>query len=667
MTELNKKIEALERNSSSSSPKFSTPAVAQILLTGNSLLARHGNSSTGCRYPPFLPILIVYLTIRLIRPPHFLLAGGESFSHRQRRMSPRAPAGLPAVLLLLLLAATSVAAQFPFLGGGLIPGFGMPLHPPQLPEPGEDPGRLDHETAFGGEWEIVSEDAGVSAMHLAITHENRAIMFDATVFGPSHVSLPAGECRRDPTSGAVDCYAHAVEFDLKTYTVRPLKLATDPWCSSGGFAPDGTLISTGGWKDGTNAVRYIGACPTCDWRDYAGQLKEKRWYSTQQILGDGSFIVLGGRIAFNYEFVPAEKEANAELFELPFLRETTDDAENNLYPFVHLSPDGNLFVFANNRAILVKPRSGRVLRRFPPLSGGSRNYPASGMSALLPIDLSGGSKPSAQVLICGGSPPESFLKAQANKPLLPALKSCGRITITDPNSEWEMDEMPIPRTFGDMLVLPNGDLLIINGASMGCAGWGFAREPVLTPLLYIPESAADGRWKLLEPTDIPRMYHSSCALLPDASILVAGSNTNPTYLTAAETLFPTELRVEKFRPPYLDPALSAHRPHILDDSVPKEIRYRKSFEVEFTLLDIVEQKDIKVTLYSPPFTTHGFSMNQRLVVLRVAAFEAGFGRYIVKVSAPPSGNIAPPGWYMLFVVSKGLPSEAVWVHIKSKK
>ncbi|KAG0465585.1 hypothetical protein HPP92_019749 [Vanilla planifolia] len=553
--------------------------------------------------------------------------------------------------IFLLLLGTA-AARLPFIGN-LLPdfsnsGLGNLLPQPVPDQPPSQTERLDYETAFTGDWELISQDCGVSAMHLAITYQNKAVMFDSTVTGPSHAPLPPNNCRPDPTgeTNILDCWAHAVEFDLQTYTFRPLKVLTDPWCSSGGFAADGTLVNTGGWKDGVAAVRY----------------------ATQQILGDGSFIVLGGRRAFNYEFVPAEKSKSTRLYDLPFLLETTDREENNLYPFIHLSTDGNLFVFANNRAILLQPKTGVILREFPPLPGGSRNYPASGMSALLPIDLNDqNSNPTkrttlfpAHVLICGGAPSNSFHLADAYKTYVPGLKSCGRITITDPLAQWELENMPAPRTIADMLVLPNGDVLIINGAMLGCAGWDFAREPALAPLLYMPAVTGSGRWRELASTWIPRMYHASSAVLPDAAILVAGSNTNPSYNFSEEALFPTELRVEKFRPPYLDPDMDAERPRIDAEKVKKEVGYKESFEVAFTVPGaVVEMTNVKVTMYAPPFTTHGYSMNQRLLVLRVE--ELGMGR--IMVTAPPSGDIAPPGWYMLFVVHMGLPSEAAWVRV----
>lgn len=102
---------------------------------------------------------------------------------------------------------------------------------------------------------------------------------------------------------------------------------------------------------------------------------------------DGGFILVGGRRSFSLEFVPAEGKSNARDINLPFLDETTDLDENNLYPFVFLSTDGNVFIFANSRSILFNPKTRTVLHEYPILDGGSRNYPASGMSALLPLKL----------------------------------------------------------------------------------------------------------------------------------------------------------------------------------------------------------------------------------------------------------------------------------------
>lgn len=112
-----------------------------------------------------------------------------------------------------------------------------------------------------------------------------------------------------------------------------------------------------------------------------------------------------------------------------------------------------------------------------------------------------------------------------------------------------MEDMPINRVMGDMINLPNGEVLIINGAQNGFQGWGKARNPVLNPVSYNPWGAAGKRFTTLAKTTIPRMYHSTASLLSDGRILVAGSNTHQFY--TYNDAFPTELRVEAFSPPYL--------------------------------------------------------------------------------------------------------------------
>uniref|UniRef100_A0A0D9V438 Galactose oxidase-like Early set domain-containing protein n=1 Tax=Leersia perrieri TaxID=77586 RepID=A0A0D9V438_9ORYZ len=511
-----------------------------------------------------------------------------------------------------------------------------------------------------GAWSVVSENSGVSAMHMVVMRHGKAIMFDTSTTGRSLVRLPAGGCRPDPRSkrpGAMDCWAHAVEFDYNTGAHRSLKIVTDTWCSSGAFDGDGNLVQTGGYFEGEKAVRYLSACANCDWKEFPKSFAEGRWYGTQHVLPDGRFIMIGGRRAFSYEF------ANPKATPLRLLRETTDDVENNLYPFVNLLPDGTLFLFVNDRSVVFDYRTGQVVRELPILPGGARNYPASAMSALLPLDLRRGASLSAEVIICGGATKNAF-KLGENNTFPPALRDCARINPSKPGARWALDQMPVGRVMGDMLILPTGDLLMLNGAARGCSGWGFGRQPVLSPVMYSPRQPRGKRFRALAATAVPRMYHSTSTLLPDATVLVAGSNTNTAYNFSGVD-FPTEVRVERFTPPYL----AASRPSIDAASVPGDgMRYGSRFTFRFTTppgqQGVVGQGDVKVTMYAPPFTTHGYSMNQRLLILPVSTFAVqGQGRHTVTVDAPPKPELAPPGYYMVFVVAKGVPSKAAWVKI----
>ena len=53
-------------------------------------------------------------------------------------------------------------------------------------------------------------------------------------------------------------------------------------------------------------------------------------------------------------------------------------------------------------------------------------------------------------------------------------------------------------------------------------------------------------------------------------------------------------------------------------------------------------------------------MSQRLVPLAIVAEHPGHG---YTVQSPPSANVAPPGWYMLFLLNDGVPSVARWVRL----
>lgn len=529
---------------------------------------------------------------------------------------------------------------------------------------------------FKGGWELVSQSSGVSAMHnILLPNTNKILMFDSTVWKISKLPLPPQKlpCRiADPVRRIQDCFTHSVFFDYVTHEITAVKVDTDTWCSSGGLSVDGAIVSTGGYQSGVKAVRYL-TCPTCDWKEYPPALADPRWYGTQVSLPDGSFLVFGGRDAFSYELVPREGQNNRASIFLPLFRETTDSfftgrqpnpnfrLENNLYPFVHLVPDGNVFVFANNRSILIDPVTNKVIKEYPVMPGGSRNYPASGMSVILPINPATANK-NFEVMVCGGGRWDSYFFSQIQGKFFPALQDCGRINLMEPNPVWRKEDMPTPRTMGDMRLLPNGEILFINGAKAGTSAWLCADEPNFTPVLYKPDGPVGFRFRELAPSTIPRMYHSTSELLPDGTILVAGSNTNDGYIFNVK--FPTELRVEKFSPPYLNPALAAQKQEIV--GADKAIAYGRNFNVQVKAKGLLNKNEVQVTMYAPAFNTHGVAMNMRLImanVLNVISNSAP-GIHTITVAAPPSGKIAPPGYYMLFVVYEGVPSSSIWVQIK---
>jgi hypothetical protein len=151
------------------------------------------------------------------------------------------------------------------------------------------------------------------------------------------------------------------------------------------------------------------------------------------------------------------------------------------------------------------------------------------------------------------------------------------------------------------------------------------------------------------PNVFPRLYHSNALLLPDATVLVTGSNpARGTY----------EQHSEIYSPGYLFnlDGTPATRPSI-SSVTPASMVYGGAFQVNTPDAAGISS----VVLMRPGAPTHSFDMEQRLVGL---SFTAGSG--VLNVTAPPNGAIAPPGYYMLFLLnSAGVPSVAQFVHLSS--
>ena len=133
--------------------------------------------------------------------------------------------------------------------------------------------------------------------------------------------------------------------------------------------------------------------------------------------------------------------------------------------------------------------------------------------------------------------------------------------------------------------LPGGTMLVLNGATNGTARFAnqtlyvpslaqmpffqsLASGPVGTPAIYNPDAHMGSHWSSagMGSTSIARMYHSVALLLPDASVLIAGSNPNiDVELTAP---YPTTYTAEIFYPPYFS---SSVRPQVM--GVPPTFSY----------------------------------------------------------------------------------------------
>jgi hypothetical protein len=146
--------------------------------------------------------------------------------------------------------------------------------------------------------------------------------------------------------------------------------------------------------------------------------------------------------------------------------------------------------------------------------------------------------------------------------------------------------------------------------------------------------------------------HATALLLPDGRIFTAGGNFS------ADSS-------QIFKPPYLFDASGVEitpplRPVI--DSVPAIIYYGGSFTITSQQADDITA----VNLLRLGSATHSFDFDQRFVALEFTKSEN-----TITVAAPAHGFLAPPGYYMLFILKDGdranvkFPSVAAMVELVS--
>jgi hypothetical protein len=118
-----------------------------------------------------------------------------------------------------------------------------------------------------------------------------------------------------------------------------------------------------------------------------------------------------------------------------------------------------------------------------------------------------------------------------------------------------------------------------------------------------------------------------------------------------------EPHIEIYYPPYLfnSNGTPAKRPAIASVT-PSTITYGSAFQVRSADAESIRS----VVLIRPGAVTHAFDMEQRLVGLTYTT-SSGY----LNVTAPANGNLAPPGYYLLFIINgSGVPSVGKFVQLK---
>jgi hypothetical protein len=386
------------------------------------------------------------------------------------------------------------------------------------------------------------------------------------------------------------------------------------WSAEHAFINDaqGTLLVHGGF---TPRESFFFDPATLQW-SHVVPTADERFYSSTLTLADGRLMTMFGSASKSIEIFDPTTSTWGAPIGVP-----ASMVHHQYYPWTYQLPGGKLFIAGPHvptQRFDVNPAVANV-ESFPTINGNRSTGGERGTSVLLPLRPPGYTP---QVLIAGGDPSAAQQTAEiidlsAATPAWSALPNLNRPRVHQVNT----------------VILPDGRVLLaggIDGADGGPAE------------IFDPRNPAAG-WELCATMSIPRGYHSAAILLADGSVLMGGDR--PGAWKSGETL-----AHERYFPwyyPLARPAISA---------APASVGYGTAFDVQTPSPAAI----VEVVLMRPGAVTHGWSQSQRLVECSVVGRTAA----AVQVQAPPDGNVAPPGYYLLFILTGArIPSVGRWIRL----
>lgn len=513
-----------------------------------------------------------------------------------------------------------------------------------------DSGHATDDPARAGQWDPVEHRFSHLPIHAALLHTGKVLAFGGSGNDQYRLDDPYPAELFDPAAGTVETVAQ--------------ELAGDVFCAGHAFLGDGRLLVAGGTHeyDGRLALPGLPNLPPFRGLEQAylfdpaderwtrvGDMAAGRWYPTLVTMGDGSVLSAAG-LTKGFPWIALRR---IERYAPAAGWETVDGAGRwlPLYPRLHLLPDGGVFYAGSYNMHYTFPFS---LKAFPsavldPETGAWTDYGLpneaerqEGASLLLPFRPEEDYRP--RVLLTGGGTPGGT-EAVADTEVID-------LGAADPTWRPTDEDMAHSRYYCYAVLLPDGTVFVAGGRE-GTSGHDHDHDhglpdqsgalPSMDGAVHEAElfDPADESWRTLAPMTVDRLYHSGALLLPDGRVMTLGSNPARRV---------NELRIETYRPPYF---FDGPRPEIAD--APDALAYSEEFAVETPDADAVDE----LVLVRQCSTTHCLTTDQRLVEVAIEGRTGGQ----IEAALPGNPDLLPPGYYMLFVLREGVPSEAPFVRI----
>jgi Domain of unknown function (DUF1929)/Glyoxal oxidase N-terminus len=391
---------------------------------------------------------------------------------------------------------------------------------------------------------------------------------------------------------------------------------SDMFCSAWTVLNNGKLLVAGGNLGTPNGSKHLNLFdPLNNTWSRSVDMTAGRWYPTATKLANGEVLISGGTTE------TGQVNRIHEVYQLDgTLRQLTGASTagrnfEHYYPWWHVAPNGQVFYTG----------ASPQMTYLTTLGSGSwgttytrdTRYRTYGSSVMY--------QP-GKILVMGGG---------GNNNTAVSIDITNNVQVTTVNS------MNYGRTHLNATLLANGTIFVNGGNN----GTNFDDSTsIYDSEIWNPQT---GQWNLGARAAKPRNYHAVSLLLPDATVWTAGGGGCGANCAA------NQQSAEIYYPNYLfqknDSGKLAARPKIT--AAPSSIGYNQNFSISSPHAQSIQS----VSLVSLGATTHAFNMNQRFINITIQ----NRGLETLELLSPTSGNLAPPGFYMLFAIdTNGVPSVA---------
>jgi hypothetical protein len=400
-----------------------------------------------------------------------------------------------------------------------------------------------------------------------------------------------------------------------------IPVAVDLFCSGQTALSDGRILMVGGHGASSTQIGIPSAeifDPTNNSWTTLPNMAYSRWYPNATALSDGRAIVMGGWQTTSHSNAGIPEIYNPTTNQWTQLNSANNPFES--YPFVYQLSDGRLIhvggsEFATDTETLNLTTQTWTVMDARILDGGSASMYSPG-----------------KIMKAGSATDSQNVGPSSNTTFV--------LDTTQASPVWQQTaSMAYARSFLNLTTLPDGTVLATGGESD--KNGGNISNAVYAAELWSPQTMT---WTTMAAMHTPREYHGTALLLPDGRVVESGMGADFGNV-------PDEKSAEFYSPPYL---FKGARPTI--SQAPTQITYGQSFFVGTP--DGATIKSAVLIRTGAP--THFFDQSTQFVPVTIQQATGG-----LTAQAPSGANLAPPGYYMLFIINaNGVPSVAPFVQLQ---